>query len=237
MKKVFRPSAWLLAFNLVFWVLLFLKYIDYRYEYALYRTMAVNNSIQGDEVQTFKNLVQLTFRIQKARRENVKEMQGMTPLKARLFRSGDMQLLDASGACGNFSHVLAELFKTLGMPVRMVQLEQNVEFGSHIVIEAKVNNKWAAADGLYKLYFLKPDSSLASMEDVRNNISYCSRQFPVGYPYADAYNDFRYTNWDKIPVLMPLLRGVLSLVKGKEYLETFSLCSYLLNLHRAHFFL
>ena len=76
MKKVFRPSAWLLAFNLVFWVLLFLKYIDYRYEYALYRTMAVNNSIQGDEVQTFKNLVQLTFRIQKARRENAESSGG-----------------------------------------------------------------------------------------------------------------------------------------------------------------
>jgi hypothetical protein len=153
--------------------------------------MAANNAVKGDEAQTFKNLVTLTYRIQKARSENVKGMMGMNPLKSRLFRSGDMQLLDANGSCGNFSHVLAELCKTLGMPIRMVQLKQNGQYGSHIIIEAKVNGKWAAADCLYKIYFLNPDSSLASIEDVRSNVGKYATQFPSNYPYVDAYNDFR----------------------------------------------
>lgn len=199
--------------------------------------MAVNNAVMGDETKTFKNLVDLTYRIQKARSENVKGLQGMTPMKTRLFRSGDMQLLDASGSCGNFSHVLAEFCKTLGMPVRMVQLKQNGYYGAHIIVEAKVDGKWAAADCLFKMYFVKPDSSLASMEEVRKDVAYFAKQFPPNYPYADAYADFRYTNWDKIPVIMPAFKWLLTQIKGEEFIASFSLRSYLLNLHKAQFFI
>lgn len=236
-KKIFRPFAWLLVLNIVFGLLLFLKYIDYRYEYALFHTMARNNAVIGDETKTFKNLVELTYRIQKARSENVKGLQGMTPLKAFLFRSGDMQLLDATGSCGNFSHVLAEFCRTLGMPVRIVQLKLNGIYGAHIVVEAKVNGKWAAADCLFKMYFVKPDSSLASMEEVRKGVGDFSDQFPPNYPYADAYADFRYTNWDKIPVIMPAFKWLLTQIKGEEFVANFSLRIYFLNLHKAQFFI
>ena len=235
-KKIFRPSAWLLAFNFAFGLMLFQKYIDYRYEYALYRTMATNNRVAGDEAQTFKNLVALTYRIQAARSANVRGMMGMNPLKGRLFRSGDMQLLDANGACGNFSHVLAEFCQAADMDIRLVQLKQNGKFGSHIIMEAKVNGKWATADCLFKTIIYNPDSSFASMAEVQKTPALYANSFPAHYPYADAYKDYRYTNWDKIPVLMPMLKSILTLVKGPEWTNTLSLRVYFLNLHKAQFF-
>lgn len=236
MKRIFKISAWLLAFNISFWIMLFQKYIDYRYEYTLFRTMAVINSVKGDEAQTFKNLVALTYRIQSARAANVQGMQGMNPIKSRLFRSGDMQLLDANGSCGNFSHVLAEFCAAIEIPVRLVQLKQNNNFGSHIIIEAKINGKWAVADCLFKTILYKSDSSLASMEDVQKNPEIFSNQFPVNYPYKDAYLDYRYTNWYKVPVVMHLLKRVITLVKGPSWTNTFSMRVYFLNLHKAQFF-
>ena len=216
--------------------MLFQKYIDYRYEYALYRTMASNNKVEGDEAQTFKNLVALTYRIQAARSANVRGMMGMNPLKGRLFRSGDMQLLDANGACGNFSHVLAEFCQAAGIEVRMVQLRFNGTYGGHNIIEAKVNNNWVVADCLFKTIIYNPDSSFASMTDVQKKPAAFVNQFPPYYPYLSAYKEFRYTNWDKIPLLMPMLKSILTLVKGPEWTNTLSLRVYFLNLHKAQFF-
>jgi hypothetical protein len=101
-------------------------------------------------------LVELTYKIQIDRLAQVKNFQGMNPFKSRWLRSDDLQLLDANGSCGNFSHVLAELCQSAGFPVRMVQLKQNGLFGSHIIIEAYIDstNGWAVADGLFKSYFL-----------------------------------------------------------------------------------
>ena len=198
--------------------------------------MASNNKVEGDEAQTFKNLVALTYRIQAARSANVKGMQGMNPIKSRLFRSGDMQLLDATGACGNFSHVLSEFCSSMDIPVRLVQLWQYDHYGAHIIIEAYINGKWSTADCLFKTIIYNPDSTFASMEEIQKNPSIYANQFPPNYPYADAYSKFRYTNWDKIPVIMPLLKGVLTLIKGEEWTNTFSMRVYFLNLHKAQFF-
>jgi hypothetical protein len=140
--RVFRPSIWLLALNAVFFVLLFLKFIDYRYEYAVYRSLYNSNKAEnGNQLQTFKNLVALTNLIQNRKVEQYKNLQGMVPLKTRLFRSGDMQLLDGTGACGNYAHVLAELCITAGMEARIAQLTHNGKYGSHMITEAKVNGR------------------------------------------------------------------------------------------------
>jgi len=213
-----------------------MKYIDYQYEFAVYRILALSQTVPHHEEETFKNLVRLTYKLQVDRLEIIKNMEGFEPFKSKWLRSGDMQLLDANGSCGNFSHVLAELCKTAGMPVRMVQLYQNGVYGAHIIIEAKVNGRWAAADGIFKTYFLNPDSSLANMDDLKNNLAYFENQFPDNYPYKSAYNEFRYTNWQKIPVVMPLFKVFLTAIKGKEWVKTFSMRSYLLNLHKVWFF-
>jgi len=236
-NKIFRLPVWLIAINLCFILILFLKYIDFRYEYAVYRNLASSQIVYKNEPETFKNLVELTYRLQADRLEIMQNMRGMQPFKSRWFRSGDLQLLDANGSCGNFAHILAELCKTAGMPVRMVQLMQNGRYGAHIIIEAKVNGRWAAADGLFKTYFLNPDSSLANLDDIKNHLDYFDNQFPDNYPYKDAFVEYRYTNWDKIPVVMPVLKVFLTAFKGEAWVKTFSMRSYLLNLHKALFYI
>ncbi len=237
LNRILRPSIYLLALNGIFIVLLFLKYVDYRYEDALYRTFVNGNKVEGNAKQTFINLVNLTYTVQIDRLNQVKNFQGMNPFKSRWMRSGDLQLLDANGSCGNFSHVLAELCQSAGFPVRMVQLKQNGKFGSHIVIEAYIDstNEWAVADGLFKTYFFNEDSTLASMKEMQNASDFLKKQFPPNYPYNDAYADYRYTNWDKIPVIMPGVYKILTWTIGKEKTDQISLRVYLLNLHKAQF--
>jgi len=136
----------LIVLNFLILLLLFIKYIDYRYEYAVYRSLVTSNLDRKSEVNTFKNLVSLTYRIQTDRRYYMRDMYGMFPFKSRWFRSGDIQLLDATGTCGNFSHVLAELCQAAGYPVRMVQLKYGSGFGGHNIVEVFVGGRWVAAD-------------------------------------------------------------------------------------------
>lgn len=236
-QRIFKTSVWLLAINAIFLLLLLMKYVDFRYEYALYRSMFANNAVKGDEQQTFINLVALTNRIQTDRQEQVKGMSGMNPLKSRWFRSGDVQLLDATGACGNFSHVLAELCQSGGIESRIVQLYQHDHYGSHMITEAKVNGRWVVADGLFKMCFYNPDSSLASLDEIKANYSYYEKQFPMSYPYKDAYYRYRYSNWEKIPIFGSATYGILRLILGTNEAEVICLRSYFLNLHRAQFWL
>jgi hypothetical protein len=98
-------------------------------------------------------------------------------------------------------------------------------------------NGWATADGLFKKYFFNADSTLASMKDMQAATPFLINQFPENYPYANAYTEFRYTNWDKIPVLMPALYKVLCWTLGKEETDKLSLRVYFLNLHKAHFYI
>lgn len=233
--KVLKPTSWIIALNAIMVLLLFFKYIDYRYEYAVYRSLVTSNLDRKSETKTFKNLLSLTFKIQSDRRGYINDMYGMNPFKSRWFRSGDIQLLDATGACGNFSHVLAELCQVAGFEVRMVQLYYQGHFGGHNIVEAKVDGKWVAADGLFKTFWVNPDSSLASLEEIRENPKLYSNQWPKGYPYQNAFTNFHYTNWDKIPVIMPALHEILCLILGEDKADKISIRIYLLNLHKAQF--
>ncbi|NDA63374.1 MAG: hypothetical protein EBX50_15240 [Chitinophagia bacterium] len=206
-------------------------YLDYRYEKELYESMAQRfKDPQGNNRKTFENLVQGTFDIQfyLAKKIALTEDE-ISPIF--LFRSGDKQLLDGIGACGNYSHVLAELCQAAGFESRIVQLMRNYQFGSHIIVEAKVDGRWAAADALYKIIYYNQDSSLASLEQVQAqglNLT----QIPKGYPYSSDYSNYRYTNWQKIPFLMPMLRRFLVAIKGDAWVSTLCLRSYFLNFHQ-----
>jgi hypothetical protein len=211
--------------------------MDYKYEDELYKSLATSQSVKGNERQTLINLVSYVHNLQNSRSANISKWKSNYPLKFNFLRSGDVQLLDAYGACGNYSHVLAELLNALKIPVRFLQLDSGGgEGASHILIEAKINDKWGVVDPLYNFYLINPDSSLVSVQELNTNLAYYTKQFPVGYPYALSFNKFRYTNWNKIPVLMPLLKRILTLTMGSNYANTFSIRLYFLNLHKVIFF-
>jgi hypothetical protein len=240
-QKILKPSYWIFGLNLIFPILIFIKYIDFNYEDAVYRSLFTSNLVSGDSMQgetkTFKNLLNLTFKIQSDLVGYMNNMWGRRPFKYKWLRSGDTQLLDATGSCGSFSHVLAELCQAGGYPVKMVQLKYKGQFGGHNIIEAFVDNKWVAADGLFKIVLYNSDSSLASLEDIQKKHKIYINQFPVDYPYVDAFTDYRYTNWDKIPIIMPAIKVGLSLLFGNEFVNKLSLRVYFLNLHKSHFYI
>jgi hypothetical protein len=100
-----------------------------------------------------------------------------------------------------------------------------------------VRQRWVVLDPTFNLCFVRPDGALASFADVQKDWSYYSRQVPAGYNPTYRYEDVRYSNWTKIPVIFPALRSLLNLVIGPErtndfsirilFLNSFSICLYI----------
>jgi hypothetical protein len=76
---------------------------------------------------------------------------------------------------------------------------------------------------------------MASVKQVSANWPNYADQVPRGYNKMYDYTGVRYTNWSKIPVLMPAVKEVLSW--GLADVETLSVRSYVLNLYRTYMYL
>jgi hypothetical protein len=157
--------------------------------------------------------------------------------QADLFHSVTVDLETTRGACGSYSEVLARLLQTYNFPIRIAQMKAGGVYAAHNVVETMVRQRWIVLDPTYNLCFVRPDGALASFADVRKDWSYYSRQVPAGYNPIYRYEDVRYSNWTKIPVLLPALRSLISLVIGPErtndlslrimFLNSFSICLYI----------
>jgi hypothetical protein len=87
------------------------------------------------------------------------------------------------------------------------------------------------------LYFRKPDGNLASFRDVQQNWNFYKQQLPPDYIHEYSYSDVRYTNWDKIPVLLPAVRGISNLTIGKEATNQLSLRVFFIRKYRILYYL
>jgi hypothetical protein len=158
--------------------------------------------------------------------------------QADLFHSVTVDLETTRGACGSYSEVLARILQTYHLPIRIAQMKAGGIYAAHNVVETMVGNRWIVLDPTYNLCFTRPDGTLASFADVRKDWGYYSRQVPHGYNPAYRYEDVRYFNWAKIPVLLPAIRSLLNAMIGPErtnticlrvmFLNTFSVCLYVL---------
>lgn len=144
--------------------------------------------------------------------------------------------MTANGACGSYARVLARILQTAGVKVRFAEMEVNGQSGGHIIIEAKTSAGWVVLDPLYDLYFTTPRGTLASFSEVQKNWSFYKRQTPVHYNPAYRYESVRYTNWNKIPVLLPMVKKILQGVIGKEKTEHLSLRIYFLQPYHLAFY-
>jgi hypothetical protein len=134
-------------------------------------------------------------------------------------------LQTAKGACGSYSYILSRLLNELKIPNRIAQMKVDNKYGGHILLEAKTSQGWVVLDGSYDLFFKKPDGNLASFADVQGNWEYYKKQLPQGYNFAYRYEGVRYTNWNKIPIMMPFIKSVFALFIGKNA-DTFSMRTY-----------
>ena len=89
-------------------------------------------------------------------------------------------------------------------------------------------------DPTYNLCFRRPDSKLANFNDVHADWSYYSKQVPSDYNPIYRYEDVRYTNWTKIPIISPAARSLLSLFIGHERANTFSMRTLFMNTYQVY---
>jgi hypothetical protein len=154
--------------------------------------------------------------------------------EADVIHSASFDLMTTRGACGSYSQVLARILKTYHIPVRIAQMKAGGYFGAHNVIEAQIGNDWVLLDATYNLCFHRPDSKLASFNDIRGNWTYYSKQVPPDYNPIYRYEDVRYTNWSKIPIISPAAKSMLSLFIGRERANTFSVRTLFMNTYQTY---
>jgi hypothetical protein len=145
--------------------------------------------------------------------------------------------LTKDGACGGNSLVLAQVLNGMGFKVKPAQLKVAGVYGGHIVIETEINGKSCVLDPLYNLAFKNIDGTLASFDEVHNNWNYFKNQVPENYDFKYNYEDVRYTNWSKIPVIGPAVKIVLNSLMGKASANKVSIRSLFLNPKKLMFYL
>ncbi|OQP63795.1 hypothetical protein A3860_22920 [Niastella vici] len=144
-------------------------------------------------------------------------------------------LMTFKGACTSYAFILSRLLNELHITTRIAQMRVNGLYGGHILVEAKMAKGWAVLDGNYDLCFRKRDGGLASFADVQGHWNSYHNQVPANYNEAYRYEGVRYTNWNKIPIVMPLLKDVFYLFLGHNRTESLSLRTMLLNKYRILF--
>jgi hypothetical protein len=149
--------------------------------------------------------------------------------QADFFHSVSVDLETTRGACGSYSQVLARVLQTYHFPVRLAQMKAGGVYAAHNVVETMVRQRWVVLDPTYNLCFVRPDGALAGIADVSKDWGYYSRQVPHDYNPAYRYEGVRYSNWTKIPVLLPALKSLLNATIGPERANGISLRTMFLN--------
>lgn len=208
-------------------------YIEDAYEKSLFEVIAViakKGAInhKNKEEALLQNCVHLTYYLGKSRSDVFHNCE-IHSLKSSFIHPVTYDLMTVNGACGSYSYILSRLLNELKVTNRIVQMKVNGKYGGHILVEAKTSNGWAVLDASYDLFFKKADGNLASFEDVHNNWNFYKTQVPVNYDYRYKYDGVRYTNWSKIPVLMPLFNNIISFCFGKQAASDFSFRTYFLR--------
>lgn len=237
-KKITTNIYLLLFLNGLFISTLYFFRAEDLYERDLFNAIVYNikDSLKTENKDSFLvHSVKMTHELLHERQSIFQNAQIATVTTNNYFQSVRKDLMVANGACGSNAKVLARILKANGCKVRIGQMMANNRFGAHIVVETKINNKWIVVDPLYNLYFKNPNGSLASFKDVQKNWVYFKNQTPPNYDSAYRYEGIRYTNWNKIPVILPFIKKVLDRTIGKEKADEISLRPTILRIHHILF--
>jgi hypothetical protein len=210
-------------------------YMEDSYEKSLFETLASYVNARQHPNATEEELLLNSLHVIYSLETNRNEVFGGPKIysaKSYLFQPVTDDLMTANGACGSYTFILSRLLSELRIPNRIAQMVVKGKDGGHILLEAQTLNGWVVLDPLFNLYFIRPDGNLASFANVQDNWNYYRKQVPPNYNTAYCYEAVRYTNWQKIPLVMPFLKNVLTLVWGKERTELFSL--RVLTLRKFH---
>lgn len=164
-----------------------------------------------------------------AYRNTIFEGKQFDGIKSEFIEPTSIDLMTAKGACGSFSLVLARVLQGYHYDVRIAQMKSGDKFAAHNIVEFRTGHGWVVLDPFYDVYFINPAGQLASFDDVKNNWNYYMNQLPPGYDLNYKYEDVRYANWTKIPVILPAIKKIMDLTLGKEAADKISIRTYFLR--------
>jgi hypothetical protein len=227
-RALFFLNGFLLSTTLYF-------YMEDSYEKSLFEALASyvkgQKHIKATDENILLNSLHVIYSLETYRNKVFSNAQFYSA-KSSLFHPLTFDLMTANGACGSYTFLLSRILSEFHIPNRIAQMAVKGKYGGHILLEAQTSHGWAVLDPLYDLCFTRPDGHLASFANVHNNWNYYRKQVPAGYDTTYCYEGVRYTNWQKIPVVMPFLKKVLTLVWGQERTAFFSL--RVLTLRKFH---
>jgi hypothetical protein len=233
--RIIRPNSFLVRRKK--YILIFLNgfliacllhfYTEKQYERRLFSSLAayIQNSVAAPtEDSILTRSVRLVHELS-VERAAIFGQHPVKGIKASYIQPVSFDLMTGQGACGSNAYVLGRLLQEMNIEVRFPQMTVNGQNAGHILIEAKTSYGWAILDASFNTFFRKLNGELASFADVQSDWANYSSQLPVDYDMSYRYEGVRYTNWDKIPVLMPLIKNILYWTMGKEKTDSYSLRS------------
>ena len=240
MKRIFRNLYFLTFVNGFLLATLFYFKMEANYEEELFA--AIRSNIDS-KINLKDNQDSIVVKVMHAcnsllsSRSAVFTNQPLDGFKVDLLQPASIDLMTAKGACGSYSMVLARTLVNYDFPVRIAQMKAKGIFAAHNIVEVKTEKGWVVLDPLFNVYFIKPDLTLASFQDVKNNWDYYKKQVPPKYDMTYRYEDVRYSNWGKIPLILPAIKKILDLVIGKQKADTISMRMYFLKIYDFCFYL
>lgn len=214
---------------------LFYFYMEDNYEQSVFtsissyaREKAINLPVKDQEEALLMESMNLTNYLGEARL-TVFQGHSFSSIKSDLIHPVTYDLMTGKGACGSYAYVLSRILTELNVENRIAQMKVNDVYAGHNVVEAKTSYGWVVLDPIFNQLFRRPDGKLASFSDISQNWPYYSAQLSNTYNRDYRYTGVRYTNWEKIPVLMPALRKVMVWTIGEERTATFSMRTFFLR--------
>ena len=240
MKRIFRNLYFLTFLNGFMLATLFYFKMEANYERELFSAIQYNVDSKINSNDSQDSIMVKAMHACHAllnTRTSIFKDQTLDGIKVDLLQPASIDLMTAKGACGSYSMVLARTLENYNFPVRIAQMKARGIFAAHNIVEAKSNKGWVALDPLFDAYFVRPDNSLASFNDVKNDWDYYKTQLPSKYDMRYRYEDVRYSNWGKIPLILPAVKKILDLVLGKEKADTISIRTYFLRMYDLYFYI
>ncbi len=240
-KKAFRNLYFLMFLNGFLLASMFYFHMQSSYENGLFSYIKTSIDARIDSDDTPDSIVvkamDVCHSLMVARASTFEgPVDKLGPLST-IFHSTAIDLMTTQGACGSYSQVLARILGTYHYPIRIAQMKAQGIYGAHNIDEVNTGKGWVVLDPTYNLCFTRPDHKLASFADVQHDWNYYSKQVPPGYNYDYHYEDVRYTNWTKVPVLFPAIKGLLSIFIGSERVNGFSVRTLFMNTYQVYFYL
>ncbi len=243
-RRIFRNLYFLTFLNGFLLASLFYFKMEASYEQELFAAIQQNISSKINITKNEADQDSLVVKVMHAcnallnNRSSVFRNQSLDGFKADYIQPTSIDLMTGKGACGSYSMVLARTLENYSYPVRIAQMKSNGVYAAHNVVEVKTKGGWVVLDPLFDVYFIKPShNGLASFTDVKNNWDYYKNQLPPNYDLSYRYEDVRYSNWTKIPIILPAVKKILDLTMGKEKADTISMRIYFLRIYDIYFYL